>query len=192
METVQKYAPEIEQATKQATRGSRSSVMTLLLRIPEILCAIVLSLLMIFLVGSVASRYLWDLGLPWTDELARTLFVWIVFIGFAIAVRHRANVGVDYFVMQMKPAKRRVVGVIQDVAILAFAIIFTWQSYVTVGFSLMQRMPALDITIAWLYGSSLAAGVLMIIYGVANLLDTIKGRIPSAHFEVLEETTRFE
>lgn len=192
MQSVQKHTPDIGKAPKQATQGGRLSVMTLLLRIPEFLCASVLALLMIFLVASVTSRYVWDMGLPWSDELARMLFVWIVFIGFAIAVRHRANVGVDYLVMQLSPARRRIAGLFQDVAVLGFAIFFTWQSWITVGFSLMQRMPALEITIAWLHGSSLAAGILMIIYGTANLVDTIKGRIPADHFEVLQETTRIE
>jgi len=183
---------DIDTHDRASSREGSWSFQMLMLRIPEVLGAMALGLLIVFLVISVFSRYAMDLGLPWSDELARLLFVWIVMVGFAIAVRHRSNVGVDWLVTKLPPAGRRVVAVVQDVAVLAFAVFFTWQSYVTVGFAMMQRMPALDITIAWLYGSALAAGVLMIVYGLANLVDTLKRRIPPSHFEIAIETTRIE
>lgn len=164
----------------------------LLLRIPEFLCAIVLALLIVFLAVSAFSRYALDIGLPWTDELARLLFVWVVLVGFAIAVRHRSNVGVDWLVSQLSPHNRRRVAFMQDLTILAFSLFFTWEAYVTVGFSMMQRMPAMDVTIAWLYGSALAAGILMTLYAFANLIDTINGRVPPAHFELSGEMARNE
>ena len=177
----------------EATPGQRSdSRWILILRIPEFLCAMVLAMLIVFLGISVISRYGMDLGLTWADELARLLFAWIVLVGFAIAVRHRSNVGVDWLVSKLSPLRRRSVAFAQDLLVLAFSLFFTWEAYVTVGFSMMQRLPALDITIAWLYGSALAAGILMVLYASANLIDTIMGRIPPAHFELSGEMARSE
>lgn len=173
-----------------AERARGASLMTLALLIPEILCAAVLGLLVLFLVISVFSRYAMDLGLPWSDELARLLFAWIVLVGFAIAVSHRANVGVDWLMLKLPLSTRRVCVVTQDLIVLAFSVFFTWEAWVTVGFSMMQRMPALDITIAWMYGSALAGGVLMIVYAIANLVDSLHGRLPSSHIEM--ETARIE
>jgi TRAP-type C4-dicarboxylate transport system permease small subunit len=183
--------PGAEPVTNTVPGGGRS-LWRLALLIPEVLCAAVLALLIVFLVISVFSRYAMDLGLPWSDELARLLFVWIVLVGFAVAVRHRANVGVDWLVAKLSPRNRRIVVVAQDVVVLAFAVFFTWEAWVTVGFSLMQSLPALDITIAWLYGSALVAGVLMMIFGVANLVDSLQGRIPPLHTEISSETAHIE
>lgn len=173
-----------------AREARRPFVLKLALFIPEFLSAATLGLLVLFLVVSVFSRYAMDLGLTWSDELSRLLFAWIVLVGFAIAVRHRANVGVDWFIMKLPHGARPAVAVAQDLIVLAFSVFFTWQSWVTVGFSMMQRMPALDITIAWMYGSALAGGVLMIVYSFANLVDTLQGRIPASHIEM--ETARAE
>jgi len=170
----------------------RFSFWRLALLVPEVMSAVVLAGVILFLVISVFSRYAMDLGLPWSDELARLLFAWIVLVGFAIAVRHRANVGVDWLVMKLSTPKRRAVTILQDVVVLGFSLVFTWQAWVTVGFSLMQRMPALDITIAWLYGSALVAGILMTLYSIANLRETLHGRLPPAHFEISSETARAE
>jgi TRAP-type C4-dicarboxylate transport system permease small subunit len=164
-----------------SARPNRYSFWKLVLLIPEALCAAVLALLVIFLVISVFSRYAMDLGLTWSDEFARVLFAWMVLVGFAIAVRHRANVGVDWLVCKLNAKCQRAVAIAQDILILAFSVFFTLQSWVTVGFSLMQRLPALDVTIAWLYASALAAGVLMVIYSVANLIDSLQARMPPSH-----------
>jgi TRAP-type C4-dicarboxylate transport system permease small subunit len=171
------------------------SFWTLALRVPEILCAATLALLILFLVISVFSRYAMDLGLTWSDEFARLLFAWIVLLGFAIAVRHRANVGVDWLVRKLGRRGQLALAVAQDVLILAFAALYTWEAWVTVQFSLIQRLPALDITIAWLYGSAFASGVLMVLYGIANLIDTLQGRLPPSHLDHLAlsgESTRIE
>ncbi|GAA4349045.1 TRAP transporter small permease [Variovorax defluvii] len=169
------------QPAREARRPSR--ILKLALFIPECLSAATLGLLVLFLVISVVSRYAIDVGLPWSDELARLLFAWIVLVGFAIAVRHRANVGVDWLVNKLPRRGRLAVAMVQDFIVLAFSMFFTWEAWVTVGFSMMQRMPALDITIAWMYGSALAGGVLMIIYALANFIDTLQGRIPVSHIE---------
>lgn len=172
--------------TNQRT-SSTGLLAVILVKIPEILSAITLAALMIFLVVSVLSRYVMDLGIPWSDELARLLFAWIVLIGFAMAVHRRANVGVDWFVSNASEKNRKRLYLFQDIAVLAFSIFFTWASYVTVGFSLLQRLPALGITIAWLYGSCLAAGVLMSIYALFNLVSTARGNIPLPFDEALQE-----
>lgn len=155
-------------------KSSQGLVMRLLLWVPEVLIAFLLAILIVFLIVSVLSRYVFDIGLAWSDEAARLLFIWIVFVGFAVGVRHRSNVGVDWLVDKLAPPRRWVVTVMQDLVIVAFSVFFTWQSYETVRFSFMQRMPGLDITIAWLYFSALVAGALMVVYGLANLVDTLR------------------
>ena len=133
-----------------------------------------------------------DIGLTWADEFARLLFAWVVLIGFAIAVRHRSNVGVDWLVIKLSPLNHKRVTLLQDLIILAFSLFFTWEAFVTVGFSMMQRLPAMDVTIAWLYGSALAAGILMTLYAFANMIDTINSRVSAAHLVLSGEITRTE
>jgi TRAP-type C4-dicarboxylate transport system permease small subunit len=145
------------------------------LKIPEALLAALIAILVLFLTASVFARYALDIGLAWSDEASRLLFIWTVFVGYAVGVRHRAHIGVDFVIDRMSPRMRHVVETIQDIAILVFSVLFTWQSYVTVKFSFLQRMPGLDVSIAWLYFAVLVAGVLMTIYAIFNLLDTFSG-----------------
>jgi TRAP-type C4-dicarboxylate transport system permease small subunit len=145
------------------------------LRIPELFTATLIAILVAFLTISVVSRYALDIGLVWSDEAARLLFVWIVFVGFAVGVRHRAHIGVEWLVDALPSGLKRALGVLQDILILLFSIFFTWQSIVTVRFSFLQTLPGLQISIAWLYIAVLVAGVLMTLYAVANLWDRLSG-----------------
>lgn len=150
-------------------------------RIPELFLALLVAVLVVFLTLAVVVRYVFDIGIEWSDELARMLFVWVVFVGFAVAIRHRGNIGVEVLLDRMPLPVRKGMIVLQDVAVLGFSIFFAWQAVVTVKFSLVQRLPVMQVTIAWLYSAVLAAGVLMVVYATANLVDSLRGRTPDAH-----------
>jgi TRAP-type C4-dicarboxylate transport system permease small subunit len=162
---------------KQAVKRK---VWFVLLRIPELFLALVLGVLVVFMSISVFSRYVLNIGLSWSDEAARLLFIWIVFVGFAVGVRHRGHIGIDWAVERMSARGRKAVIIVQDVAILFYSLVFLWQSVVTFRFSLLEQLPALRISIAWMYGATLVASVLMVLYGAANLWENIAGKSASA------------
>jgi TRAP-type C4-dicarboxylate transport system permease small subunit len=146
-----------------------------------------MAVLTLFLALAVLGRYVFDIGVAWSDELARMLFVWTVFLGFAVAVRHRGNIGVELLVDRLSNVPRRRVVILQDLMILGFSVFFTWQAAITVRFSLLQRLPVLQITIAWLYAAVLVSGVMMVVYAIANLRDSLSGRLPTSHADAVGE-----
>lgn len=157
-----------------------------LLRLPELALAILVGVLTIFLNISVISRYFLGIGITWSDEAARVLFAWVVFVGMAVGMRHRGHVGVELVVDRLGPGLRRAVFIFQDVLVLLFSVFWTWQSIPTVRFAMRQRLPALQISIAWLYAAVVFAGVLMVIYSFANLVETVRRNTPRADSEADE------
>lgn len=159
-----------------ASRGRDEGLLWLvLLRVPEILLGTLVAALVVFLTVSVFARYVLSFGLVWSDEVARLLFVWTVFLGFAVGLRRRANIGVELVVDRLPLVWQRRAKICQDAAILLFSVLFTWQSAIVAQYSFMQRLPALQVSIAWLYFAVLASGVLMTIYAAANLWETARG-----------------
>ena len=51
----------------------------------------------------VVLRYVFNEPLPWAEELSRYFFIWIVYLGAAIASRRAAHLEVDYFVRHLPP-----------------------------------------------------------------------------------------
>lgn len=157
-------------------QGRRESVAwILLLRVPEILLGLLVAALVLFLTFSVFARYVLDMGLAWSDEAARLLFVWLVFLGFAVGLKYRGNIGVELLVDRLPGSWKRGITLMQDLAILLFSAVFLWQSVIAVKFSFMQRLPALQISIAWMYFAVLVGSALMTIYAIANVVETLRG-----------------
>lgn len=57
----------------------------------------------------VIMRYVFNNAPSWSEELARYLFVWVVFLGAAIAFRTAAHLGLDFFVNLMPPLLRKII-----------------------------------------------------------------------------------
>jgi TRAP-type C4-dicarboxylate transport system permease small subunit len=158
----------------------------LILRIPEIIIGFLVLFLVVFILISVFSRYVLDAGFVWSDELGRVIFVWIVFLGLTIGLRHRAHIGIELALKLLPNSALKWVYLLQDILIFGFAVTFTWLSIDTVRFALMQRLPALQISIAWLYGAVLVTGVLLCLYALLNIIDTLRNKRHAPDREGLE------
>ncbi|MCG6657960.1 TRAP transporter small permease [Halomonas campisalis] len=69
----------------------------------EQLIAAILVALIVSVSANVIGRSLLNRSLPWADELARMLFIWLVFIGAAAAFARYEHIAVDYLVRRLKP-----------------------------------------------------------------------------------------
>ena len=69
---------------------------------------IVISVVMICVtLAQVVFRYVIAAPLPWSEELARYCFVWIVFLGGAVGLARGIHLGVDLVVNALPPPLRR-------------------------------------------------------------------------------------
>ena len=50
----------------------------------------------------VLSRYVLEAPLPWTEELARFLLVWVAFLGSASVARRKMHIAVEFFSNKFK------------------------------------------------------------------------------------------
>lgn len=57
--------------------------------------SVLLMALVCLVFAQVVLRYFFNSGLPWSEEMARYLFVWVCFLGAALAVRNRGHITVE-------------------------------------------------------------------------------------------------
>jgi TRAP-type C4-dicarboxylate transport system permease small subunit len=89
--------------------------------------------------AQVIFRYVLEISVGWTEELARVLFTTAIFLGIAIATRERQHIVVDFLLKRLGPRSRRVVGFLFDFIIIAILmsmlrgaitmVDLTWESY---------------------------------------------------------------
>jgi TRAP-type transport system small permease protein len=117
----------------------------------------------------VLARYFLYVSLPWTEELARTLFVASMTVGIALASRRREHIVVDFVFVRLAPGAKALASLLFDAAILLFLAVWLW------GALLLTELNAgaTYVTLPWLrvahiYAVEAAAVVLMIVFVLAD------------------------
>lgn len=113
---------------------------------------IAISVLMVFVtLAQVVFRYLIEAPLPWSEELARYCFVWIVFLGGAIGLSRGVHLGVDLLVNLLPTRPRKALEALTSAMIAVFAGAVIYASYPVINMNMMQRSPALGVQMSWIY-----------------------------------------
>ena len=81
---------------------------------------VLLAVLLLVVGGQVFSRYALNHSLFWSEELARYLFIYLVFLGSAIVLRRNGHIQVSFFVERLPPGVRRAIAVLADLLLLWF------------------------------------------------------------------------
>lgn len=96
---------------------------------------VVLLVVLIFAVGAnVAGRYLFNFSLAWADELSRFLFIWIIFVGAALAYFRGEHISVDYLVEKLPNRVALAVSILKNLIIFVILIVIlrgAWQVIAT-------------------------------------------------------------
>jgi len=107
--------------------------------------------LVIVVFSQVFSRYALNHPLIWSEELARYLFIWIVFLSSVVVFRENRHMGVDFFVGMLSPNKQRVVKKITNVIIFSFMILILYVSPQIIKITFRQTSPTLDLPMGVIY-----------------------------------------
>ena len=99
----------------------------------------------------VLFRYVFKLPLSWTEELARFLFVWVVFLGSAVSVKELAHVGVEYFLDRLSFGKKKVITIIAYSACIFMALILAKVGWDVTRRTFAQLAPSMQIPMAYVY-----------------------------------------
>ncbi len=115
----------------------------------------------------VIGRHLFHQPLPWTEEIARLLLVWLMCVGGIVALRHGQHPRVTAFVRVLPDVRRAAV----DRGLrLVLAVFFVWlivPSYRLTVASLGERLPASGISGAWIsvmFPASLLAMTFVVVW----------------------------
>jgi TRAP-type C4-dicarboxylate transport system permease small subunit len=144
--------------------------------IPKIFLALLLVFVMLDLLAGVLLRYVvvqitdyFDLdpiSFFWVEEVGEFGLAWLTAIGAAVAIVERVHFALRVFIHRFAPRTQRIVDRINHLVIAGFgalAAFYGWKLCVT---NAMLTSPGLGLNLAWLYGSSVAGGSLIALYGL--------------------------
>ncbi len=158
----------------------------ILLRVEQIIVGIeeaavflILASLLVTLSLQIASRFLFEFPLDWTEELARVGQMWLVFIGAAVGARRAEHFVVEIFMDRVHfPGKQAVARVI-DVLVVGFFLLLALVSAWMTWFGSIQTMPALASSVAWAYAAIPVGCALIAFHFVCSWVRPVQASIAS-------------
>lgn len=126
--------------------------------------------LMLVLVGDVFlgvfSRYILQATFQWYDEVARLCFIWIVFLGAALAVKRGMHFRMRLVVDRLGPGAARFADHLVTLATVVFGAVLVAGGYGIYPIAQRQVTDALDISMLWFYAALPVGGALIIAYAL--------------------------
>lgn len=134
--------------------------------------ALLLAAMCVMVFGNVVLRYLFNQGLTASDELSRLFFVWLTFVGAAVAIRERGHIGVDMLVRRLPPLGARLCLVLAHGLMLWVVWLMLQGSWKQAMINLNVASPTLGFSMSLFYFAGVffaATGALLIAVDTINL-----------------------
>jgi len=126
---------------------------------------VAMSVMLVIIFAQVVTRYFFNYTPEWSEELARFLFVWVVFLGSALIMGESGHLAVQFLPDKFKGT---VFGTVLDVVINVCGYVFIGllltQGWKMTSIMTFQRAPGLDIPMSWVYVIIPVSCVLMLLY----------------------------
>lgn len=137
----------------------------------EMTALAVLTLTMFLVVFSqVVFRYVLNSPSPWTEELARYLFIWISLLGAAYGVMTRSHFGFELIVKRLPPSLQRAERLFVGGCMGILVFVLTYYGIRMLGIVSFQITPALQIPMRYVYLSLPVSGCLMAFHLLCHLV----------------------
>jgi TRAP-type C4-dicarboxylate transport system permease small subunit len=126
---------------------------------------VAMSVMLVIIFAQVVTRYLFNYTPEWSEELARFLFVWVVFLGSALIMGESGHLAVQFLPDKFKgTAFGTVLDVVINVCGYVFIGLLLTQGWKMTSIMTFQRAPGLDIPMSWVYVIIPVSCVLMLLY----------------------------
>jgi tripartite ATP-independent transporter DctM subunit len=135
----------------------------------EVIVAALVVIEVAILFAGVVWRYLLDLPLVWSGELAAILFLWLVSLGAVVALRRSEHMRMTYFVAKLAPRVRDHIARISSMIIAAFTLSILVPG---ISFTMQQNAiltPTLQIPGSWEVAGQMVALVLLLYTAIRQL-----------------------
>ena len=124
----------------------------------------------------VVTRYCFGYTAAWSEELARFLFVWVVFLGSALIMGESGHLAVEFVPLHYKGRPfGKVLEIIINLSSYAFILLLLVQGAKMTKIMTFQMSPGLDLSMSYVYFVIPLSCALMLLYVIRDTARIIKG-----------------
>jgi len=138
------------------------------------LAVTLLAVMTVIILASVFFRYVLDDALPWSEEIAKYLMVWLTFIAAPLAFRMGSLVSIQALPDALSGWKNELLQIIIQIIIIVFMIMFIDIGIFLTKNAMIQRASSIDFSIAYVYASMPLGAFLILLVALQYLLEAFR------------------
>ena len=96
----------------------------------EVILVILMSAATLIVAAQVFTRFVTKTPLPWSEELARYMFLWLVWLGSAYATKERRHIRIDVLVNRLPQIGQKACTIITTIIWIIFVIFMVYISFI--------------------------------------------------------------
>lgn len=135
-----------------------------------------MSLMTILIFVQVVMRKVFSNSLSWSEELARYLFIWLIYLGISYGAKIRKHIKIDAGLKLFPKKMRPYIVIVGDIFFFLFAIyiIYTGYKYVSMQAAYNKMSPALGIPYKFVYAAPMVGFLLTSIRQIQTIVYRVK------------------
>ena len=142
----------------------------------EHLCALLVAAMVVLLFIQVVGRYVFDDPPDWTEELARMVFIYLAFVGGALAIVRNAHLRIETLHERLSPRTKTLLDIVLALVGVIFLAVTVYYSIGLLGRLSHQPMTSVPISKAFMFAAVPVGCALMLVYEllrIGNLMRTL-------------------
>ncbi|WP_027184528.1 TRAP transporter small permease [Desulfovibrio inopinatus] len=133
-----------------------------------------MSVMLIIIFIQVIARYVFNHSFEWSEELARFLFVWVVFLGSALIMGESGHLAVQFLPTRFKGTSFGLfLEVFTNVCSYVFILLLLSQGAKMTSIMTFQTAPGLGISMSWVYAVIPLSAALMLLYLIKDTMTIV-------------------
>lgn len=142
-------------------------------RVARWIVAVLVGAMSLILIAQVFFRYVLQNSLPWSEEIARYLFVWASLLGASIALRLRYHPGLELMVNALPPRWRAAAGLLANGLVLLLLVVVAREGFLIGRMNAWQRSPAMGIPMTYPYAAVWVGSLLMAVHVLRFMVEEV-------------------
>lgn len=125
-----------------------------------------LALMSVIVFGAVMVRYTSDISIPWAEEIARYLMIWLTFLGIGPVLRVGGHVAIESLQDGLPAGGARLLRLLVLVICTGFCVLLSWSGIMLMDRTVYQTTAVTEISFAWV-SAAVPVGSLLSLWHLA-------------------------
>lgn len=154
----------------------------------DVLCVLCLAAMVVMVFGNVVLRYAFNDGITVSEELSRWLFIWMTFMGAAVAVKEHGHLGTDMLVGKLGPLGRKLCFGLSHLVMLWMCYLLGDGACTQAMLNLESTSAVMEVSLSWLYAPAVLTAVLGAVIILHELLRLLSGNLGEGELVTIQES----